>query len=200
MGRGIHKSRGIDSPYGDYERGKFWLRGFFYNLSKQKGDRVHYEDTSEKARTKRKTTMNKITSLIAAFSLLGATSAAIAAPTFQDMKDDMKMDSMMMATTGMFKGIEVNKGSATISHSAKGWMVKLSPDFVIPKTPAPHIQIVDKAGNVYLLNQLKVAGNKTHRDAMIPGYIKSVASVRIRCSFAEVNLGEAKLAKAIDLN
>ncbi len=190
---------GVSFRFGDQSRANSGSE-IFYKLSKQKGDRVHYEDTSEKARTNRKTTMNKITSLIAAFSLLGATSAAIAAPTFQDMKDGMKMDSMMMATTGMFKGIEVNKGSATISHSAKGWMVKLSPDFVIPKTPAPHIQIVDKAGNVYLLNQLKVAGNKTHRDAMIPGYIKSVASVRIWCSFAEVNLGEAKLAKAIDLN
>jgi hypothetical protein len=146
-------------------------------------------------------TMNKLNSLIAAFALVGATSAAIAAPTVrQDMKDDMKMESMMMAKTGQFKGIEVNKGSATISHSAKGWMVKLSPDFVIPKAPAPHIQIVDSEGNVYLLNQIKVAGNKTHREAVIPTYVKNVASVRIWCSFAEVNLGEAKLAKAIELN
>jgi len=161
---------------------EFRHRKTFRNTRNKKGTafitKARAKKLEQTNRTKRKTTMNKITSLVAAFSLLGATSAAIAAPTFQDMKDDMKMDSMMMAKTGQFKGIEVNKGSATISHSAKGWMVKLSPDFVIPKTPAPHIQIVDKAGNVYLLNQLKVAGNKTHREAMIPGYVKNVASVR----------------------
>ena len=78
----------------------------------------------------------------------------------------------------------------------KGRMIlTLSEDFVIPKTPAPHWQIVDSKGNTYLLNQLKIAGDKTNRSVVLPSYIQNVSKVQIWCSFAEVVLGEASFSK-----
>lgn len=102
---------------------------------------------------------------------------------------------MMEMSTSAFKGVEVNGGMAMLS----GRTLKLSPDFMIPKAPAPSWQIVDKQGNVYLLKQLRLAGGKMNRQIMLPGYIKSVAKVQIWCSFAEVLLGEASFAKPVDL-
>lgn len=102
---------------------------------------------------------------------------------------------MMEMSTSAFKGVEVNGGMAMLS----GRTLKLSPDFVIPKAPAPSWQIVDKQGNVYLLKQLRLAGGKMNRQIMLPSYIKSVAKVQIWCSFAEVLLGEASFAKPVDL-
>jgi hypothetical protein len=76
-----------------------------------------------------------------------------------------------------------------------GTMLKLSSDFKIPNTPAPHWQVVDAKGNVFLLNQLKIKDDMVNRTVMLPSYIKSVAKVQIWCSFAEVNLGEAIFTK-----
>ncbi len=106
---------------------------------------------------------------------------------------DNKPASMksMSAMTSMFKGVEVNKGTATLTQKDGKHMLKLSNDFKIPNTPAPHWQIVDGEGNVYLLKQLKIAGDKKNLSITLPSYIKSVKSVQIWCSFAEVVLGEA---------
>ena len=92
--------------------------------------------------------------------------------------------------SSMFKGIEVNKGHVMLSKDMGKTTLTLSPDFVLPKTPAPHWQIVDSKGNTYLLKQLKVAGDKLNKTITLPSYIMDVAKVQIWCSFAEVNLGE----------
>lgn len=148
-----------------------------------------------------KTTMN---SVLVALALVASVSFAVATPIQEKMgQDNMKMEQMEMTNvnkTNTFKGPEVNKGSATIYKSGGRYHVKWSDDFMIPGTPAPSWQIVDGDGNVHLLNQLKIVGDKQNRDIMLPKYIKSVSKVQIWCSFAEVVLGEASFKAMVKLN
>jgi hypothetical protein len=93
--------------------------------------------------------------------------------------------------TGMFAGAKANTGYAmhmTVDGKQK---LMLSDDFVVPDTPAPHWQVVDSNGNVYLLQRLKIKGDKYNQTIELPGYIKDVAKVQIWCSWAEALLGEA---------
>jgi hypothetical protein len=94
-------------------------------------------------------------------------------------------------TTTVFSGAKVNGGTAT--HARQGGMNTLtySDDFVIPDTPAPHWQVVDSKGNVYLLNRLKIKGDKVNKTIVVPAYVPDIAKVQIWCAFAEVLLGEA---------
>jgi hypothetical protein len=105
--------------------------------------------------------------------------------------------TMEATTSNPFKGAEVNGGTATITTMDGKTVLKLSSDFKIPASPAPHFQVVDSDGNVYLLRRLTVKGDKTHRDVVIPSYIKNVAKVQIWCAFAEVVLGEATFDTAV---
>jgi hypothetical protein len=130
--------------------------------------------------------VNNLRNLVVASFALAAFGSAIAAP-----------QGMMMMEVGAFKGIEVNKGKVSASVNSKGIMLTLSKDFMIPKSPAPHWQVVDSNGNVYLLNQLMIAGKKENRSIQVPSYVSDVKTVRIWCSFAEVNLGEASFSKAV---
>ncbi len=114
-------------------------------------------------------------------------------------QDSMKMEKMMGATSGKFMGIEVNGGTVTLSKEMGKNVLRLSKDFSVPKSPSPHFQVIDKDGNAFLLKRITIAGDKTNLEVTLPKYIKSVKSVQIWCSFAEVNLGEAKFAKPIDL-
>ncbi len=106
----------------------------------------------------------------------------------------MKMDSM---TSSAFKGVEVNGGTVSASKQNGKTVLSLSSDFSIPKTPAPHWQIVDEQGNTFLLKQLRIVGDKTNLSIEVPAYIKSVSKVQIWCSFAEVVLGEASFKTPI---
>lgn len=140
-------------------------------------------------------------------TILFTTALAITAisPAFAqsngNMNKDMKMEhSMMMGKdSGTFKGIEVNKGHVTLTQQGGKTTLSLSSDFSIPKTPAPHWQIVDGKGNVYLLKQLRIKDDQTNLSIQLPSYIKSVSKVQIWCSFAEVNLGEATFSKTINI-
>jgi hypothetical protein len=76
-------------------------------------------------------------------------------------------------------------------------VLRLSDDFVIPDTPAPHWQLVDSKGNTYLLNRLKIKGDKYNQTLVVPAYVKDVAKVQIWCAFAEVLLGEASFEKPV---
>ncbi|MBL8047993.1 MAG: hypothetical protein JNJ45_04860 [Chthonomonas sp.] len=114
----------------------------------------------------------------------------------QDMKPGMKQGSMaMMMTSSKFSGIEVNGGTVSASMNKGMITLTLSDDFKTPKSPAPHWQVVDSKGNVYLLKQLRIKDDMENRSIQLPSYIKSVAKVQIWCSYAEVNLGEAKFSK-----
>ena len=73
----------------------------------------------------------------------------------------------------------------------------LSDDFVIPNTPAPHWQVVDTDGNVYLLQRLKIKGDKVNKTIIVPSYVGNVAKVQIWCAFAETLLGEASFTTPV---
>jgi hypothetical protein len=102
-----------------------------------------------------------------------------------------QQDMMMASKSTVFKGVEATGGTVSAEVKNNRIILTLSKDFKAPKTPAPHWQVVDSAGNVYLLKQLKIAGGKMNRSITVPTYVKDVAKVQIWCSFAEVNLGEA---------
>lgn len=121
-------------------------------------------------------------------------------PKAQDSMS-MKMDKTMnLSTTSTFKGVEVNGGTASLYKKGNEYRLKVSDDFMLPTSPAPHWQIVDAQGNVFLLQQFNIAGDKKNKDIMLPKYIKSVAKVQVWCSFAEVVLGEASFKSAQRLN
>ena len=127
--------------------------------------------------------MNNLNRIVTLSLLMASVSFAAAAP----------LDNHSF-TTGAFKGVEVNGGTAMLEKKDMKWMLKVSSDFKIPNTPAPHYQVVDAAGNKFLLDRLTIVGDKTKRQIVLPSYVKSVAKVQIWCSFAEVLLGEASLA------
>jgi hypothetical protein len=103
-------------------------------------------------------------------------------------------------TSNPFKGAEVNGGTVSASTENGKTTLKLSKDFKIPASPAPHFQVIDADGNTFLLRRLTIVGNKTHRDVVLPSYIKSVAKVQIWCAFAEVVLGEASFESPVMAN
>jgi hypothetical protein len=100
-------------------------------------------------------------------------------------------------TTTRFEGVKVNTGTAT--HERRGGVDTLnwSEDFRIPDSPAPHWQVVDSKGRVYLLQRLKIKGDKENRSIKLPGYISDVAKVQIYCAWAEALLGEATFVQPV---
>ena len=82
--------------------------------------------------------------------------------------------------TTKFEGVKANTGFAVHSKTVDGKnLLVLSDDFKIPETPAPHWQIVDSKGNVYLLNMLKIKGDKFNKQITLPSYIHDIAKVQI---------------------
>ena len=105
-------------------------------------------------------------------------------------------------TTAKFEGVKANSGTATHGRQGNNDTPTWPDDFKIPDTPAPHWQVVDSKGNVYLLNRLKIkggvlGGEKENRTITIPSYIHDVAKVQIYCAWAEALLGEASFPKPI---
>lgn len=100
-------------------------------------------------------------------------------------------------TTSKFEGVKANSGTATHGRSGNNDTLTWSDDFKIPDTPAPHWQVVDTKGNVYLLNRLVIKGDKQNRTITLPAQIHDVAKVQIYCAWAEALLGEASFPKPI---
>ena len=100
-------------------------------------------------------------------------------------------------TTTKFEGVKANSGTATHGRQGNNDTLTWSEDFKIPYTPAPHWQVVDSKGNVFLLQRLTIKGDKENRTITIPSYVHDVAKVQIYCSWAEALLGEAAFAKPI---
>lgn len=100
-------------------------------------------------------------------------------------------------TTTKFEGVKANTGTATHARSGNIDTLTWSDDFKIPETPAPHWQVVDTKGNVFLLNRLAIKGDKQNRTIALPAYVHDVAKVQIWCAFAETLLGEASYSKPI---
>jgi hypothetical protein len=103
----------------------------------------------------------------------------------------------MPHTTTKFVGAKVNQG--TVSHVRRGSqsVLTLSKDFVMPDTPAPHWQVVDSCGNVFLLQRLQIKEDRLNRTIVVPDYIGDVVKVQIWCSWAETLLGEASFREAV---
>lgn len=100
-------------------------------------------------------------------------------------------------TTTKFEGVKANSGTAAHGRQGNNDTLTWSEEFKIPDTPAPHWQVVDSKGNVFLLQRLKIKGDKENRTITIPSYVHDVAKVQIYCSWAEALLGEAAFAKPI---
>jgi hypothetical protein len=96
-----------------------------------------------------------------------------------------------------FQGVKANTG--TVTHTAENGMqiLTLSDDFKTPDAPAPHWQVVDSKGNVYLLQRLDIKGGKFNKQITLPSYIKDVARVQIWCAWAEVLLGETSFPQPV---
>jgi hypothetical protein len=99
--------------------------------------------------------------------------------------------------TSAFRGAKVNGG--TVAHEMKDGkhVLTWSDEFKIPDTPAPHWQVVDSQGNVYLLNRLKIKDDKLNRTITVPAYVPDIAKVQIWCAWAEALLGEAYFEKPV---
>ncbi len=96
-----------------------------------------------------------------------------------------------MRTSKPFSGAKVNGGTVTQTIQGGRIVLTLSDDFVDPKTPDVHWQVVDSKGNVYLLQKLMIKEDKVNKSITLPTYIKDVAKVQIWCAWAETLLGEA---------
>jgi hypothetical protein len=94
-------------------------------------------------------------------------------------------------TTKPFSGVKVNGGTATHTKSGSRHVLTLSDDFKVPDSPAPHWQVVDSRGNVYLLQRLVIKDDKFHKQITVPAYVRDIARVQIWCAWAEVLLGDA---------
>jgi len=99
--------------------------------------------------------------------------------------------------TTKFEGIKANKGTATHSRQGNIDVLIWSDDYRVPETPAPHWQVVDSKGNVYLLQQQRIKGDKQNRSIVLPPYVHDVVKVQVWCSFAEALLGEASFSAPI---
>jgi hypothetical protein len=99
--------------------------------------------------------------------------------------------------TGPFQGVKANTGRAIHTKVDGRHVLTVSEDFKVPDAPAPHWQVVDSRGNVYLLQRLDIKGGKFNRQITLPPYIQDIAKVQIWCAWAEVLLGEASFADPV---
>lgn len=94
-------------------------------------------------------------------------------------------------STTKFEGVKANSGKAMHARQGSKDTLTWSADFKIPDTPAPHWQVVDSKGNVYLLQRLKIKGDKENRTITVPSFVDDIVKVQIWCAWAEALLGEA---------
>src|SRR5437667_12359379 len=108
--------------------------------------------------------MKKVNRMLSVFTLMAlavAGSVTLAAA---------KMD---VHTSSMFQGPKANTG--TVSHSIENGksMLRVSPDFKVPDTPAPTWRVVDSKGSIYTLDAFKIKGGEK-RKVMAPTTLKAI--------------------------
>jgi hypothetical protein len=139
--------------------------------------------------------------VLLAAAMVALPTVAVQSVRAVDAADASMTQKQAEARTGKFEGVKANNGFATLSHDAEGRAtLTYSDDFTVPNTPAPSWQVVDSKGNVYLLNQLRIKGDKYNKSIVLPAYVRDVVKVQIWCSFAEVLLGEASFPQAVAAN
>ena len=92
--------------------------------------------------------------------------------------------------------------SGTVRHAKDGdrHVLTLSENFSIHEEPPdPHWRVIDSSGNVFLLDKLKVDGDKINTSIVLPSYIHDVTKVQMWCAFVEVVLGEVAFSKPVVL-
>ena len=99
--------------------------------------------------------------------------------------------------TTAFKGPKADTGYATVAKMGNTTLLTWADEFKIPDRPAPHWQVVDSKGNVYLLQRLKIKGEKENRSVQIPAYIHDVVKVQIWWAWAEALLGESTFDRPV---
>ena len=115
--------------------------------------------------------------------ILGSLTALVIAATSSIAQDSHK--------SGPFQGAKADKGFVTHTTASGKSTLMLSDDFVPPKTPDPHWQVVDSSGKTYLLDRLMTKDQKVKKSIVVPEYVPDIAKVQMWCAFAETNLGEA---------
>ncbi len=88
-------------------------------------------------------------------------------------------------TTNRFQGPKANTGMAAHYIDNGKSMLKVTPDFKVPDTPAPTWRVVDSKGVIYKLEAFKIKGGEK-REIAVPSYIKDIAKVQVYCAWAEV--------------
>jgi len=122
-------------------------------------------------------------------TILASLTALVIAVTSSFAQDSHK--------SGPFQGAKAKKGFVTHTTANGKSTLTLSDDFVPPKTPDPHWQIVDSNGKTYLLDRLMTKDQKVKKSIVVPEYVPDIAKVQMWCAFAEVNLGEAAFDHAV---
>ena len=128
--------------------------------------------------------LNRVLSLFAVMAMLVTVNSFAA-----------KMD---VHTSSKFEGPKANTG--TVMHYVENGksMLKVSPDFKVPDTPAPTWRVVDSKGTIYTLDAFKIkAGGGEKREVAVPAYVHDIVKVQVYCAWAEVLLGEASFSQAV---
>jgi hypothetical protein len=99
-------------------------------------------------------------------------------------------------TTAQFQGPKANTGMATHAIEGGKSILRVTPDFKVPDTPAPTWRVVDSKGVVYTLDAFKIKGGEK-REVVVPAYVQNIAKVQVYCAWAEVLLGEASFASPV---
>lgn len=99
-------------------------------------------------------------------------------------------------TTNQFQGPKANTGMAVHVTEGGKSILRVTPDFKVPDTPAPTWRVVDSKGTVYTLDAFKIKGGEK-REVMVPSYVKDIAKVQVYCAWAEVLLGEAGFSSPV---
>jgi hypothetical protein len=103
-------------------------------------------------------------------------------------------------TSKMFMGVKANTGTVTHNIENGRHLLTLSDDFKVPDAPAPHWQIIDSLGNIYLLDSVKIKGDKISKQIVVPSYIRDIATVQMWCAWAETLLGETTFDSVLTLD
>jgi hypothetical protein len=98
--------------------------------------------------------------------------------------------------TSMFQGPKANTGMAIHTTENGKSVLRVTPDFKVPDTPAPTWRVVDSNGNIYTLEAFKIKGGEK-REVVVPAYVPNIAKVQVYCAFAEVLLGESSFPSPV---
>ena len=109
-------------------------------------------------------------------------------------------DAAAQETSTAFSGGAVPSGTVRHARDGDKHVLTLSESFSIHEEPPdPHWRVIDSRGNVFLLDKLKVQGDKINTSIVLPSYIHDVAKVQMWCAFVEAVLGEVAFSNPVVL-